>query len=103
MGMAVHRMPQIGEISPGLWIASALGEHGINTSAMAGELIARAIVEGDDAWRLFLPYDLVWAGGALGRTVMQAATWCLRTGEAVAARSARQREKLQLSEDAEAG
>ena len=72
---------------PGLWIASAFGGHGLNTTAMAGELIARAIVESDDTWRLFLPYDLVWAGGTIGRSVMQAATWCLRTGEAVAARA----------------
>jgi gamma-glutamylputrescine oxidase len=102
MGVAVHRMPQIGEISPGLWVASALGEHGINTSAMAGGLIARAIVEGDDAWRLFLPYDLVWAGGAVGRTVMQAATWWLRKTETIAARGARRREKFQQGEEAQA-
>ncbi|MGZ5836816.1 MAG: NAD(P)/FAD-dependent oxidoreductase [Xanthobacteraceae bacterium] len=102
MGVSVHRMPQIGELSPGLWVASALGEHGINTSAMAGTVLARAIVEGDDAWRLFLPYDLVWAGGTLGRAVMQATTWCLRTSESIAARGARQREKLHAGEEAEA-
>ena len=45
---SVHRMPQIGEVSPGLWLASAFGGHGLNTTAMAGNLIARAIVEGDD-------------------------------------------------------
>ncbi|HEY4774645.1 MAG TPA: FAD-dependent oxidoreductase, partial [Xanthobacteraceae bacterium] len=70
MGFAVHRMPQIGEVAPGIWVASAFAGHGLNTSAMAGELIARAIVERDDTWRLFQPYDLVWAGGALGRAVM---------------------------------
>lgn len=99
MAVAVHRMPQIGELSPGLWVASAFGEHGINTSAMAAMLIARAIVEGDDAWRLFLPYDLVWAGGAFGRVALQAASWGFRTSEAVAARSARQREKMRLREE----
>ena len=61
MGRSVHRMPQIGEVAPGLWIANAFGDHGINTSAIAGQLIARAVVEHDDSWRLFLPYDLVWA------------------------------------------
>jgi glycine/D-amino acid oxidase-like deaminating enzyme len=74
-GVAVHRMPQIGELSPGLWLANAFAGHGINTTAMAGDLIARAIVEHDDTWRLFLPYDLVWAGGLLGRAVMQASAW----------------------------
>ncbi len=102
MAVAVHRMPQIGEITQGMWVASALGEHGINTSAMAGEMIARAIVEGDDRWRLFLPYDLVWAGGTLGRTVVQAAAWWSRKGEAVTARNARRRERARAREDAEA-
>jgi gamma-glutamylputrescine oxidase len=101
MGVAVHRMPQIGEVTPGLWIASALGEHGLNTSAMAGMLIARAIVEGDNTWRLFMPYDLVWAGGPVGRTVFKAATWCLGTAEAIAARGARRREKLRIKEKVE--
>ena len=99
VGVAVHRMPQIGEISPGLWVASALGEHGINTSAVAGNLIARAIVDGDDMWKLFLPYDLVWAGGAAGRTIVQARTWYLRKAEAVAARAARRREARQRAEE----
>jgi gamma-glutamylputrescine oxidase len=102
MGVAVHRMPQIGELSPGLWVAGALGEHGINTSAMAGVLIARAIVDRDDAWRLFLPYDLVWAGGRFGRVVAQTTAWWLETKEAALARSARRREMLRRAEDAQA-
>jgi glycine/D-amino acid oxidase-like deaminating enzyme len=99
VGVSVHRMPQVGEISPGLWVASALGEHGINTSAVAGNLVARAIVDGDDMWKLFLPYDLVWAGGTAGRAIVQARTWWLRKAEAVAARSARRREARQVVED----
>lgn len=71
LGRTVHRMPQIGELAPGLWLASGFGGHGLNTTAMAGELIARAIVDGDDAWRLFLPYELVWTGGTLGRAAAQ--------------------------------
>ena len=26
-------------------------------------MIARAIVDGDETWRLFSPFELVWAGG----------------------------------------
>ena len=74
LGNALHRMPQIGELSPGLWLASGFGGHGLNTTAMAGEIIARAIVDGDDTWRLFSPYELVWAGGRIGRALMQAYT-----------------------------
>jgi hypothetical protein len=38
---------------------------------MAGMLIARAIAENDPSWRAFAPYELVWAGGLAGRTVVQ--------------------------------
>ena len=78
MGYAVHMMPQLGEISPGLWIASAFGDHGLNTSAMAGELIAAAIAGGDDRWRLFGTYDLVYAGGRFGRSAVQVIGWIAR-------------------------
>lgn len=75
LGRAVHRMPQLGQIEPGLWVASGFGGHGLNTTAMAGELIARAIVENDETWRLFAPYELVWAGGRLGRVLAQGLYW----------------------------
>src|SRR5262249_5415830 len=88
MGYAVHKMPQIGELSPGLWVATAFGGHGLNTSAMAGELIARAIAEGDDHWRLFATYDLVQAGGRFGRAAAQAVFWCMRASDAVEERLA---------------
>jgi gamma-glutamylputrescine oxidase len=94
MGLAVHRMPQIGEVQAGVWLASAFGGQGLNTSAMAGGLIARAMVEGDDTWRSFLPFELVWAGGRLGRTAVRATAWSRRQSEAVAALVARQREEL---------
>jgi glycine/D-amino acid oxidase-like deaminating enzyme len=71
LGRTIHRMPQIGELMPGIWVASGFGGHGLNTTAMAGLLIARAIAENDTAWRLFQPYELVWAGGAVGRMVVQ--------------------------------
>ena len=69
MGYSLHGMPQVGEVIPGLWLANGFGRHGLNTSAMAGELLATAITEHDDRWRLFLPYELVWAGGRFGRLV----------------------------------
>jgi gamma-glutamylputrescine oxidase len=96
MGFAVHRMPLVGEISPGLWVASAFGGHGINTTAMAGQLIARAVVERDDAWRLFLPYELVWSGGALGRAAAQISSWASRNLESARSRRARNRPRAPL-------
>jgi glycine/D-amino acid oxidase-like deaminating enzyme len=70
-GRTLHHMPQIGEIERGLWVASGFGRHGLNTTALAGELVARGIVENDQTWRLFWPYELVWAGGRFFRAVAQ--------------------------------
>jgi glycine/D-amino acid oxidase-like deaminating enzyme len=78
MGYAVHKMPQIGMVQPGVWIASAFGGHGLNTTAIAGELVASAMVEQDDRWRLFIPFGLVWAGGGAGRAATQAAYWSMQ-------------------------
>ena len=97
LGRTVHRMPQIGEIEPGQWVASGFGGHGLNTTALAGELIARGIVEKDDTWRLFAPYELVWAGGVAGRAVAQGLYWTRSSGDklaqAMARRRARSRER----------
>jgi glycine/D-amino acid oxidase-like deaminating enzyme len=71
-GRTLHHMPQIGEIEPGVWVASGFGRHGLNTTALAGELIARGIVDKDQTWRLFAPYELVWAGGKFFSAVAQA-------------------------------
>lgn len=93
LGMPLHRMPQIGELSPGVWLASGFGGHGLNTTAMAGNIVAQAIVDGDDTWRLFAPFELVWAGGKLGRGAMQVYYWWFDARERFAARQARQREE----------
>lgn len=93
LGNAVHRMPQIGELSPGLWLASGFGGHGLNTTAMAGNLVARAIVEGSRTWRMFSPYELIWAGGSLGRASAQMMYWTNRLKQDSAARISRRREK----------
>ena len=67
IGITVHGMPQIGEVMPGVWLASGFGGLGLNTTAMAATLIASAIVEHDDRYRLFEPFELVFAGGQAGR------------------------------------
>ena len=85
-------MPQIGELGPGVWLASGFGGHGLNTTAMAGNLIARAIVEGDQTWRQFSPFELVWAGGIAGRVAMQMRVWIKRFRDRIAERRAHARE-----------
>jgi gamma-glutamylputrescine oxidase len=92
LGNSLHRMPQIGELSPRIWLASGFGGHGINTTAMAGVIIARAITEGDDTWRRFVPFELVWSGGAIGRAAAQVQYWWYRYNERNKAKQARRRE-----------
>ena len=92
LGLTMHRMPQIGELGPGVWLASGFGGHGLNTTAMAGNLIARAIVDGDQTWRQFTPFELVWAGGGLGRVAAQTRVWVKRLRDAVLERRSKARE-----------
>ncbi|HVT55431.1 MAG TPA: FAD-dependent oxidoreductase, partial [Xanthobacteraceae bacterium] len=81
MGYAVHMMPQIGHAAPGIWVSSAFGGQGLNTTAMAGELVASGIAEHDDRWRLFVPFGLVWSGGRTGRAVTQLTYWGMQLGD----------------------
>src|ERR1700680_1891718 len=92
IGQTVHGMPQIGQLRKGLWVASGFGRQGLNTSAMAGQLIARSILWGDERWRLFSPFELVWAGGATGRVAGQLIGMWGRGSSAAAGALARYRE-----------
>lgn len=75
MGYAVHKMPQIGQLRPGVWYSQAYGGHGMATTTMGGELVASAIAEGDERWKLFKPFGLIPAGGPLGAWYAQAVYW----------------------------
>jgi gamma-glutamylputrescine oxidase len=92
LGITMHRMPQVGELGPGVWLASGFGGHGLNTTAMAGNIIARAIVEGDQTWRQFTPFELVWAGGVFGRAAAHMRVWIKRARAAIEERRAKARE-----------
>jgi glycine/D-amino acid oxidase-like deaminating enzyme len=100
MAYAVHKMPQIGELAPGYWIASAFGGHGINTTAMAGEMIARAILDGDDRWRLFSSYELVWAGGGFGRAAARTSFCLMQARDSLAERISRYRDRARRESEA---
>jgi gamma-glutamylputrescine oxidase len=97
LGNTVHRMPQIGELGPGVWLASGFGGHGLDTTAMAGNIVARAIVEGDETWRKFTPFELVWAGGVFGRAAAQLRVWIKRLTDGAAERRAQARAAAQRS------
>lgn len=72
MSYARHKMPQIGQMGNGLWYATAFGGHGLNTTAMAGRLIAQALTNHSDDWKLFSPWGLSWTGGPVGKLAAQA-------------------------------
>jgi glycine/D-amino acid oxidase-like deaminating enzyme len=84
-GVTVHRMPQIGEISPGVWLLSGFGGQGINTTAMGAKVVADAIIDSGENWRLFQPFDLVWAGGVYARAAVQVYHWYFHIRERVEA------------------
>jgi glycine/D-amino acid oxidase-like deaminating enzyme len=98
VGLTVHGMPQVGQLRKGLWVASGFGRQGINTSAMAGLLVARSILWGDERWRLFSPFELVWAGGPTGRLAGHMIGMWTRSSSAAAGTLARYRERARLKE-----
>jgi glycine/D-amino acid oxidase-like deaminating enzyme len=98
IGQTVHGMPQIGQLRRGLWVASGFGRQGLNTSAMAGQLIARGILWGDERWRLFSPFELVWAGGPTGRLAGYFVGMWGRGSSAAAGMLARHRERVRAQE-----
>jgi glycine/D-amino acid oxidase-like deaminating enzyme len=98
VGQTVHGMPQIGQLRRGLWVTSGFGRQGLNTSAMAGQLIARSILWGDERWRLFSPFELVWAGGPTGRAAGHLVGMWGRGASAAAGALARYRERARVRE-----
>jgi len=98
IGQTVHGMPQIGQLRKGLWVASGFGRQGLGTTAMAGQLIARSILWGDERWRLFSPFELVWAGGMTGRVAGHLIGVWSRGSTAASGALARYRERLRKQE-----
>jgi glycine/D-amino acid oxidase-like deaminating enzyme len=98
VGQTVHGMPQIGQLRRGLWVASGFGRQGMSTSAIAGRLIVLSILWGDERWRLFSPFELVWAGGPTGRVVGHVVGMWGRGSAAAAGAVARYRESARARE-----
>lgn len=98
VGTTVHGMPQIGQLRKGLWVASGFGRQGLATSAMAGLLVARSILWGDERWRLFSPFELVWAGGPTGRVAGHLIGKWTRGASGAAGALARYRERARARE-----
>ena len=78
MGYAPHKMPQVGEVEPGLWICSAFGGHGVAQTAAGADAVAAGILGDPSRCHLFAPFGTGWAGGAAGRAATQLAYWGLQ-------------------------
>ena len=78
MAYARHLMPQIGQLQPDVWHITAFGGHGLNTTAIAGKILAEAILDQSERIRMFAPFALNWAGGPIGLAVAQLTYWGLQ-------------------------
>lgn len=81
MGYAPHKMPQVGEIEPGLWVCSAFGGHGLAQTAAGADAVTTGILGDASKWRLFAPFGTNWAGGPVGRIATQLAYWHLQASD----------------------
>jgi gamma-glutamylputrescine oxidase len=77
MSYARHQMPQLGTRGDGLWWMQAFGGHGTAPTCAAGELLASAIAQDDQAWREFTPFGLQSVRRPFGYLGAQAQYWWL--------------------------
>ena len=82
MGYPAHKMPQIGELEHGFWYAQGFGGSGMTSTVAGGEVVADAIVNGDERYRLFEPFGLQYAGKPFGPIVAQTAYWLFQLQDA---------------------
>lgn len=75
MSYARHMMPQVGQLSPGVWHCTAFGGHGMNTTSVCGRVVAEAIHGDSDRYKLFAPFGLDWNGGPFGTLAVQLTYW----------------------------
>ncbi len=70
-----HKLPVIGQLEPDVWYTTGFGGLGVTLTSALGHLISRAIVDGDDTWRLYEQFGLPYAGGKLGKIPAQIVYW----------------------------
>ena len=78
---APHKMPQIGQLQPGLWYNTCFGGHGLVPTSVGGDVVSSAIAQGDERYKLFEPFSHLWfAGGPLSPYIAQSVyyLWRLR-------------------------
>lgn len=81
MGYCVHKMPLLREVEPNIWVATATGGHGLNTTAALGIVTAEAVAGASDRYKLFSPFKSIWGGGPIGRVATQLAYWQMQMAD----------------------
>jgi len=82
MGYPAHKMPQIGQLEPGFWYNQGFGGSGMTSTVGGGEVVADAIANGDERYKLFEPFGLDYAGKPFGPIVAQTAYWLFQLQDA---------------------
>lgn len=88
MSYARHQMPQIGRLAPGVWHATAFGGHGLNTTAIGGQVVAEDMLGVSDRIKHFKGFGLDWVGGRAGLAAAQLTYWALQAQDKWAERRA---------------
>jgi gamma-glutamylputrescine oxidase len=82
MSYARHEMPQIAEVEPGLWVAQAFGGHGVATTTLAGEVVASALMEGDQRYKDYASFGMTSTYKPFGFLGAQLSYWWLQSKDA---------------------
>lgn len=76
MAFGMDLMPLLGKQEEGLWYCTGFGGHGLIPTTLAGELLASAIAEKDQRWKMFSQlFPLRFVAGPLGRVWAQLTYW----------------------------
>ncbi|WP_374446791.1 NAD(P)/FAD-dependent oxidoreductase [Stella sp.] len=75
MGYPRHKMPLIGRLQQGVWYCMGFGGHGMSATTAGAAVVAAAVADGDDRFRLFQPFGLDFAAGPFARPVAQLVYW----------------------------
>jgi len=77
MGIVINRIPQLGKLARNVWYAQGYSGHGLATSHIVGEVMARAIAGTMDQFDVFQRFSHVRApvGDWLGRHMLALGMW----------------------------
>jgi gamma-glutamylputrescine oxidase len=76
MAYAVHQMPLVGQLQPGLFALSGFGGHGMNTAPISAIVLAEALCGQSDRIKLFDAIPKPWNMGKAGPFAVEA-QYCL--------------------------